>query len=316
LRNSNEHEEMITEVSLQALAPNPYQIRAIDASDPSLKELAESIRKTGLIELPIIRQTVKGYEIATGHRRVFCCRNILGLKTIKCMLRPLTDEQMAEVILEENLKRQALNPIEEARGYANFRDQFNWSEQRIATRFNRTRDLVAQRLRLLTFQKPIQDAVAQGLLTVSHAEAVAMAPVHKQEQLVQLVVERKVSVRETTDMANELVNRERANREALENIALRLQSLDMQVANLYQVIARHEPLMTLFQFHQHSWKADSCVHSVNGICRAFEWNQRPSWIERLQGVKFEKLENGHWHVQACGLVCASCNVYQRRTTSS
>ena len=103
--------DMIVEVDPATLLPNPYQVRLPgDASDPNLDELVESIRKTGLIELPVIRKTENGYQIAAGHRRVAACITA-GLKSIKCILRDLNDEQMAEVNLEENLKRNSLNPI-------------------------------------------------------------------------------------------------------------------------------------------------------------------------------------------------------------
>jgi ParB/RepB/Spo0J family partition protein len=182
----------------------------------------------GLIELPIVRETKNGLQIATGHRRVAACVR-LGLKSIKCVLRRLTDEQMAEVNLDENLKRKTLNPIEEARGYANFRDRFHRSEQWIADRFAVTRDIVAQRLRLLTFPQPIQDLIAKGLLTPSHAEAIAMAPAHKQLQLAQIVVQKKLTVKRTTEMAKESVDLEKANHEALENIALRDKMVDARL---------------------------------------------------------------------------------------
>jgi len=317
LRTPSEHEDRIVEVSPGALAPNPCQIRAIDASDLSLKELAESIQKMGLIEPPIIRPTSRGYEIATGHRRVFCCHRMLGLERIRCIVRCLTDEQMAEVVVEENLKRQSLNPIEEAKGYANLRDRFNWSEEKIAARFSRTRDIVAQRLRLLTFQRPIQDAVAQGLLTVSHAEAIATAPVPKQEQLAKAVMNGKLSVKETTQMAKDLVDRENANKEALENIASRLESFDTQLSGLHQRTTMLEPVIALILLHRHEWKANNCVHNINGFCNAFAWKKRPSyWAKKLQrAARFSKQTDGNWHVQACGTVCAFCSVYQRGVTT-
>jgi ParB family chromosome partitioning protein len=165
-------EDTIIDIDPRMLLPNPYQVRHPGDSDRSLDELVESIRKSGLIELPVVRQTEHGYEIIAGHRRVAACIKA-GLKSIKCVVRQLTNVQVTEVNLEENLKRDSLNPIQEARGYTNLRDLFHWPEDRIATRFQKTRDIVAQRLRLLTFQEPVQDLVANGQLIPSHAEAIA-----------------------------------------------------------------------------------------------------------------------------------------------
>ena len=312
----NPSEDMIIEVDPATLLPNPYQVRLPgDAFDPSFDQLVESIRNTGLIELPIVRETENGPQITAGHRRVAACIK-LGLKSIKCILRHLTDEQMAEVNLDENLRRKTLNPIEETRGYANFRDHFKRSEQWIADRFGVSRDIVAQRLRLLTFPQPIQDLVAKGLLTPSHAEAIAMAPADRQLQLAQIVVEKRLSVKRTTAIAKESVELERANQEALKNIALRNNMVDARLARLDEAIARHESILAWFEFHEHPWKAESCGHNIGGVCSRFSWESEPvTWTTRLGGVaRFQRSEDGRWHVEACSAVCAHCDLYRARTT--
>jgi len=306
--------ETIIEVDPVTLLPNPYQIRAISPSDPTLDELVESIRTNGLIEPPIVRQTPDGYQIATGHRRVAASIKA-GLKIISCVLRVYTDEQMAVAVMEENLKRKSLNPIEEARGYANLRD-FGWSEEKIAARFQKTRDYVAQHLRLLKFPEPIQQLVAQGQLTPSHAEAIATAPTERQLELAHTVVNRKLSVKTTADMAKELVRTEKANQEALNNIGQRLTALDTQIASLKQSVDKHESLLTWFEFHGHEWVAEDCKHNVDGFCHAFSWESIPNhWARRLEGIAQFKLVDGKAHVQACGLVCAHCNIYRSRRVS-
>ena len=309
-------EDIIIDVDPATLLPNPYQTRLPrDATDPSFDDLVASIHRMGIIEVPIVRETKNGLQLSAGHRRVSACVR-LGLKSIKCILRSLTDEQMAEVNLDENLKRKTLNPIEEGRGYANFRDHFDRSEEWIAARFGVTRDIVAQRLRLLTFQQPIQDSVAKGLLTVSHAEAIAMAPANKQLQLAQIVVEEKLTVKMTTEMAKEYVEVEKANKEALENIAVRNRTVDTRLERLEENLARHESLLAWFEFHTHSWKSKDCKHNINGICNRFSWTSKPGWIKRLRGItKFSRLGKGHWYVEACDAVCAHCALYEARMIS-
>jgi ParB/RepB/Spo0J family partition protein len=299
------------EVDPRALLPNPYQVRVTNLPDPALDELVESIRKNGPIEPPIVRQTPHGYQIVTGHRRVTACIRA-GLKTIRCNLGVYTDEQMAVAVMEENLKRKSLNPIEEAKGYANLRDKFHYTEEKIAATYQNTRDHVAQSLRLLAFQQPIQDLVARNQLTPSHAEAIAMAPARRQLELAQTVVIKKLSVKKTTEIAKELVYREKANQQAIENIAQRLGTLDTQVADLKARISRHEPLVTWLEFHeQHHWKSESCQYNVNGLCQRFSWDSTPiRWVGRLRGIAQFKAEgNGRTNIQACGAVCALCTVY-------
>jgi ParB/RepB/Spo0J family partition protein len=309
-------EDTIVDVDPRTLLPNPFQVRA-SASDVNFDELVESIGKSGLIEVPVIRETGSGYQIVIGHRRVAACIK-LCLKSIRCILRQLSDEQMAEVVLEENLKRNSLNPIEEARGYANLRDRFHWSEEGIAVRFQKTRDVVAQRLRLLTFQEAIRELVANGQLTPSHAEAIATAPPHRQLQLAEIVKEGKVSVKRTAQMAKEYANIESSNQETLANIGPRIIEINCRLALLAQEVTKHSFLLEWFEFHSHPWKAQNCKSNISGLCCRFWWDHDPSsWNKRLNGAaKFTKAQDSLWHVQACEAVCAHCPLYEPRAATT
>jgi ParB family transcriptional regulator, chromosome partitioning protein len=308
--------DRLIELDPATLLPNPYQVRTISPSDPTLDELVESVRKNGLIEPPIVRQTLDGYQIATGHRRVAACIRA-GLKEIRCILRDYNDEQMAVAGMEENLKRKSFNPIEEARGYANLRDYFHYTEEKNAATFQTTRDHVAQSLRLLKFQQPIQDLVAQGQLAPSHAEAIAMAPTQSQLELAQTVVNKKLSVKTTTEMAKELVSREKAKQEALDNIDLRLGGLDTQVANLKARIDSHQSQLTKLEFHEYPWKAEDCRYNIGGFCDTFSWQSiPPDWARRLEGIAQFKMVDGKARVQACSTVCAYCSFYRSRKVSN
>ena len=307
--NIEPHPDTTIGVDPAMLLPNPYQVRTISPSDPTLDELVESIRKNGLIEPPIVRQTPDGYQTATGHRRVAACIKA-GLKTISCILRVYTDEQMAVAGMEENLKRKSFNPIEEARGYASLRDFFHYAEEKTAATFQTTRDHVAQSLRLLKFQQPIQDFVAEGQLAPSHAEAIAMAPSQSQLELAQTVVNKKLSVKTTTEMAKELVRREKAKQEALDNIDLRLGELDTQVANLRQLVDKQELRRVWFEWnqlrHKDPCKAVDCEYNIGGFCHAFSWESIPdNWARRLEGIATFKIVDGKAHFQA-GAICAQC----------
>jgi ParB family chromosome partitioning protein len=303
--------DTMIELDPATLLPNPYQVRTTSPSDPTLDELVESISKNGLIEPPIVRQTLDGYQIATGHRRVAACIRA-GLKTIRCILRVYTDEQMAVTGMEENLKRKSFNPIEEARGYAILRDPpFHYTEDKTAGTFQTTRDHVAQSLRLLKFQQPIQDLVAQGRLTPSHGEAIAMAPTQSQLELAQTVVNKKLSVKTTTEMAKELVSREKAKQDALDNIDLRLGALDTQVANLKQLVnkqeLRHLWLASAQIRHKDSWKVEDCEYNIGGFCHAFSWESIPdNWPTALKATTTFKIVDGKAHFQACSTLCAQC----------
>ena len=157
--------------------------------------------------------------------------------------------------------------------------------------------------------------MANGQLTPSHAEAIATAPVHRQLQLAQIVVDRKLSVKRTTEMAKEFTNIESSNREVLENIGPRLKTAEWQLATLKQHIDKNESLLAWYEFHSHPWQAESCKNNINGVCNKFSWTSEPSsWITRLAGTaRFTKASDSSWYVEACGAVCAHCSLYEPRT---
>jgi ParB family chromosome partitioning protein len=310
-------EERMIEVDVDHLKPNPYQVRTLQDTDPAIEPLKDSISKFGVIEPPIIRSTSEGsWEIAAGHRRVLCCK-LLGIPKIKCVIRDLTDEQMCETILDENQGRQSLNAIDEGKAYYNLKSKFSWTEERIGTRYHTSRDIVAQRMRLLTFQQPIQDMISRGELDVSHAEAVAMAPTSKQLDLAAQVLLKGLTVKETTERAKQFTYREKLNREILENIGTTIMTFNTRITNLETgskiTIIGPRAGDTVVWF-SHAWKADDCKYNVDGLCDRFSWESEPTdLVKQLQKIAyFRKLEDGRWHIHACGSVCGRCELYEER----
>ena len=287
----------------------------LDDKDSRVVERVESVRKNGLIELPIVRRTESGYQIATGHIRIRACV-ILGMTKVECIVRPLTDEQMAVVVVEENLKHETLNPIEQGKGYRNMKDHFNWSEEKIAEKFGTTRHVVAQRLRLLSFQEPLQQLIAEGRFGVSHAEAVNMAPYFKQMDLAKRVLEAGLTVQQTTDEAKRLVAIERANKSAMENIGTIVENFTSWLNQLEGRIFDAERSLAWVELDEgHVWKHKSCMHNVNGWCHRFSWDNEPEYFLLTDMANIEKREDGKWHIQACAPACGHCTVYEERPSN-
>lgn len=311
---SDAQPDEIVEIDPVTLLPSPFQVRKISDTDPRVVARVESIRKNGLIELPVIRRANQILQIATGHIRIRACV-ILGMKTVKCIIRKLTDEQMAIVVVEENLKHETLNPIEEGRGYWNMRDKFHWKEEEIATKFGTTRDVVAQRMRLLTFQEPIQEFVAQGQLSVSHAEAIATAPVQKQLDLARRALDGKLTVIETTTLARKLTEQERTNQQILENIGSTVINLDdrlrgIETRRTLTIIGAdaNGPLLLLAK----PIKTNLCEHNADGICDII-YLSADQVNDQLCDVT-KKLEDGNWSIRACPSVCSLCELFESRST--
>ena len=313
----NNTADEIVEVDPATLAASPFQVRTLTDSSSRVKARVESVRKNGLIELPVIRRVEGAYQIATGHIRIRACI-ILGMKKVKCIVRQISDEQMAVVVIEENLKHETLNPIEEAKGYSNLKDKFHWTEEEIAVKFGTTSDVVAQRLRLLTFEQSLQQLIADGLLSVSQGEALNMAPRAKQSDLASRVIREALTVKQITEEAKRLVEQENANKSAIENIGGIVTSVNSRLSGLERRMATSERwLVWLDLDHHHTWKHETCKHNVEGWCQRFSWGNEPIYFEqRLSGVaSFKKLENGRWEIQACESVCGHCTVYEPRPSN-
>lgn len=184
------------EIPLEDLKPNPYQPRG-PASDEALGELAESIREHGLLQPLVVRSRDAHWEIVAGERR-WRALMLLERRAAPAIVRDFSDEQMLLVALVENLQREALSALEEARSYQQLADEFGLTQRDIARRVGKDRSTVANALRLLTLPISVQELVHSGKLSAGHARAILGAREEAaQLMLAKRVVSRGLSVRET-----------------------------------------------------------------------------------------------------------------------
>ena len=162
--------ESVTQVPINDLIASPLQPRK-QFSEESLEELKQSIEQLGIIQPLIIRKVDGQMELIAGERRWRASR-MLGLETVPVIERPSSDREVLEMALIENLQRQDLNAIEEAEGYVRLAKDFSLKQEVIAKRVGKSRASVANSMRLLDLQAPIQRHVADGHLTVGHAKAI------------------------------------------------------------------------------------------------------------------------------------------------
>ena len=182
------------------LTPNPDQPRQY--FDPkAINELADSIRQHGLLQ-PILVRPVAGnadmYEIVAGQRRWRASQKA-QLHEVPVVIREMDDEQVLQIALIENLQRQDLNAIEEAKGYQKLMDEFSYSPEQIGDAVGRSRSHVSNMARLLHLPTSVQDMVIKGDLSAGHARALINAP--NPALLAQEVVQKGLSVRQTEQFA-------------------------------------------------------------------------------------------------------------------
>ncbi len=196
------------EIPLARIRENPRQPR-LRMNDEALASLADSIRQHGVIQPVLVTETIDGYQLVAGERRVRAAR-MAGLERIPAIVRQLADRQQLELALVENLQREDLDPIEAARAYRQLMDEFAFSQEDLATRVGRARSTVANTLRLLDLHQSVQDAIANGMVSEGHARALGGLPVDGQARVIGMVIDEGLSVRQ----AEELVRRIREPREA------------------------------------------------------------------------------------------------------
>src|SRR5271157_616493 len=182
-------------VALDLIDPNPFQPRRAFPED-GLKELADSIRATGLVQPVLLRKLDSRYQLIAGERR-WRAAHLAGLSAIPAVIRPITDEQALEQALTENLLREDLNPIEVAHAYQSLQENFKLSHELIAERLGISRTAVTNTVRLLRLPQEIQDLIGRGDLTAGHARALlALSKPEAQLHAANLILKDSLSVRQ------------------------------------------------------------------------------------------------------------------------
>jgi ParB family chromosome partitioning protein len=171
--------------------------------DERLAGLAESIRHHGVLQPILVTETIDGYQIVAGERRVRASR-LAGLERIPAVVRQLADQQQLELALVENLQREDLDAIEAAKAYRQLIDEFSFSQEDLAARVGRARSTVANTLRLLDLHPGVQDAVSEGSITEGHARAIGGVPHEMQARVLTTVVDEDLSVRQTEELVRRL----------------------------------------------------------------------------------------------------------------
>jgi ParB family transcriptional regulator, chromosome partitioning protein len=177
--NPAELHDRVQRVPLTRIQPCPFQPRK-DFSAEALRELADSIREQGIVQPLIVRERTGHLELIAGERR-WRAAQLLGLPEVPVIVRQADDKEVLELALIENLQRENLNPIEEAQGYAQLIEQFQLTQEEVATKVGKSRAVVANALRLLKLSSTLQTYVREGRLSVGHAKVILGLPGEKQQ---------------------------------------------------------------------------------------------------------------------------------------
>lgn len=199
INSAETSKDEIKEIDMNLIVPNPYQPRR-NFDQAHLDELAQSIKQYGVLQPIILRKVGQNYEIVAGERR-FRASQILNLKTITAIIRDLSDSEIAEMALIENLQRQDLNFFEEAEGYAKLITEFSITQEEIAAKIGKSQSTVANKLRLLNLAPQVRQQISVEVITERHARALLkLENAEQQLKILKKIYEQNLNVRQTDEL--------------------------------------------------------------------------------------------------------------------
>lgn len=185
-----------TFVKISQVEPNKNQPREVFDED-ALAELADSIKKYGVIQPITVVKKDNYYQIVAGERRYRAAR-IAGLKEIPVVIKEYKENEIAEIALIENIQRQDLNPIEEARAYKKLIEDFNLKQDEVAEKVSKNRSTITNSLRLLKLGEKVQEMLIEEMISTGHAKLlISIEDMELQHELACQIFDEKLSVRET-----------------------------------------------------------------------------------------------------------------------
>lgn len=198
-----ENKNDVTMISISDIRSNPYQPRK-NFNEESLYELSQSIKEYGVVQPIIVKKSIKGYELIAGERRTRASK-MAGLTEIPAIIKDFTDQEMMEIALIENIQREDLNPIDEAKSVANIIKLRNYTQEEFARKFGKSRSYITNLLGLLNLPENIQTMLVNKEISTSHARALSKIENEtKINELADKIVKDNLNVREIESLVSDV----------------------------------------------------------------------------------------------------------------
>ena len=226
---NGDHAESSSEtlVKITMVEPNRDQPRK-NFDEDALQELADSIKQFGLLQPILVQQRDGYYEIVAGERR-WRAAKLAGLKEVPVIIRDLTEQEIVEISLIENIQRENLNPIEEAQAYKKLLTEFNLKQDEVAERVSKSRAAVTNSMRLLKLSDEVQQMVISEMISTGHARALlAIDDADEQYALAQRIFDEKLSVRDIEKLVKSIGKPAKEKKEKAKNESLEAVYQDIQ----------------------------------------------------------------------------------------
>ena len=231
--------KQIQDIELSKITPNKFQPRR-QFSEESIKELAQTLDKEGLLQPIVVRENEYGYEIIAGERR-FRAAQSLGWEKIPAIVNNMNDDQAASLALIENLQRENLNPIDEAEAYKNLMKLNNLTQTQLAKNMGKSQSYVANKLRLLKLTPKVQSYLASGEISARHGRALVGLSERDQSRMVDEILDNNLNVKETEEIAKDVdgyfKKKDRVKPEKRTRVARRMpKDLKVQINTIKQAV--------------------------------------------------------------------------------
>lgn len=209
-----------TKINIDQIRPNPYQPRKV-FNDTALQELSQSIKQHGVFTPILVKKSIQGYDLIAGERRLRASK-LAGMSDIPAIIVDLNDQEMMEIALLENIQRENLNGIEEAKAYEQLIQRLNYTQEQLANRVGKSREHITNTLRLLKLPEDVQEYVVQKKLSMGHVRAlIGLKDENMIRKIAKQAIDQGLSVRKIEQLVKDLQHKKEPEKQVEENIFIK-----------------------------------------------------------------------------------------------
>lgn len=209
-----------TKINIDQIRPNPYQPRKV-FEDTALQELSQSIKQHGVFTPILVKKSIQGYDLIAGERRLRASK-LAGMSDIPAIIVDLNDQEMMEIALLENIQRENLNGIEEAKAYEQLIQRLNYTQEQLANRVGKSREHITNTLRLLKLPEDVQEYVVQKKLSMGHVRAlIGLKDENMIRKIAKQAIDQGLSVRKVEQLVKDLQHKKEPEKQVEENIFIK-----------------------------------------------------------------------------------------------
>ena len=209
-----------TKINIDQIRPNPYQPRKV-FDDTALQELSQSIKQHGVFTPILVKKSIQGYDLIAGERRLRASK-LAGMSDIPAIIVDINDQEMMEIALLENIQRENLNGIEEAKAYEQLIQRLNYTQEQLANRVGKSREHITNTLRLLKLPEDVQEYVVQKKLSMGHVRAlIGLKDENMIRKIAKQAIDQGLSVRKIEQLVKDLQHKKEPEKQVEENIFIK-----------------------------------------------------------------------------------------------